>query len=53
MKKEYIEALVLIGAIGFAIYLASPKDSVLKSAKANSPNPTGPKGGFENFTADE
>jgi hypothetical protein len=25
----------------------------LNSAKANSPTPTGPKGGFENFTADD
>ena len=53
MKKEYYEALVLLGAIGLAIYLASSKDSILNSAKANSPTPTGPKGGFENFTADD
>lgn len=53
MKKEYIEALVLVGAIGLAIYLATSKDSILNSAKANSPTPTGPKGGFQNFTEDE
>jgi len=53
MKKEYIEALILVGAIGLAIYLANSKDSILKSAKSNSPTSTGPKGGFENFTADD
>lgn len=53
MKKEFYEAIFLIGVMGFAIYLASKKDTVLNSAKSNAPNPTGPKGGFENFTADD
>lgn len=53
MKKEYVEALILLGAIGIAIYVANSKDSVLNSAKSNSPTPTGDKGGFQNWTEDE
>lgn len=53
MKKEYIEALVLIGAIGIAIYMATSKDGILNSAKSKSPTPTGDKGGFQNWTEDD
>jgi len=52
MKKEYIEAAILLGAVALAIYLTKT-DKVLSTAKVKKPVSTGANGGFKNFTDDE
>lgn len=53
MRKEYIEALVLLGAIGIGIYLTKPSDKIIRTSSQSNPQPEGLKGGFANWTDDE
>lgn len=52
IKREFIEAGVLLGAVALAIYLTKG-DKILSTLKNKRPMRTGSNGGFENFTEDE
>ena len=53
MKREYIEAGILIGAVALAIYLSKKGDATLNSAVSKPVVKTGENGGFQNWTDDE
>ena len=52
IKKEYIEAAILLGAVALAIYLTKT-DKILSTAQVKKPVGTGANGGFENWTDDD
>jgi len=53
MKREYIEAGILIGAVAIGIYLSKKGDRTLNSAVSKPVVKMGENGGFENWSDDD